>query len=133
MLIASSRMMVGATNSQAMERSERPRTARPTLGGVALATRSAMASISGIRILAPAASPTFTAGDAVAGVTTTDTRMLDLAFFLEDRSPVLDQAIQRFLGRALVGDDIVMHALLHGLQQRGIGRLLPEVLHTAHR
>ena len=36
MLIASSSTIVGAMNSQAMARSESPRTMRPALGGVAL-------------------------------------------------------------------------------------------------
>src|SRR5947209_962866 len=59
--------------------------------------------------------------------------VVDLAFFLEDLGPVDDELVQGLLGRALIGDDIVMETLLHRLEQRGIGRLLPEVLDILHR
>src|SRR5690242_16589840 len=115
MLIASSRIIVGATKSQAIERSDRPRMVRPTLGGVALASPGSC-GISGCLVRRCRRGSLL--------------KKLELAFFLEDRSPVLDQAVQCFLGCALVGHDIVMHALLHGLEERGVGRLLPEVLHV---
>ena len=44
-----------------------------------------------------------------------------------------DQLVERLLRRALVGDHVVVQPLLHRLQQLGVGRLLPEVLHLAHR
>ena len=56
----------------------------------------------------------------------------DLAFVLEDLGPVLDSVSSASLRRALVGDDVVMHALLHRLQQLGVGRLGPEILHDRH-
>src|SRR5258708_627345 len=58
---------------------------------------------------------------------------LDLAFFLEDLLPILDQEIERFLRRPLVGYDVVMDALLHVEQQFCVGRLGPEVLDDIHR
>src|ERR1700680_330979 len=48
-------------------------------------------------------------------------RSVDLAFFLEDLLPVLDEKIESLLRRPLVGDDIVMHALLHVEEQLGVG------------
>jgi hypothetical protein len=41
------------------------------------------------------------------------------AFFLERGVPVGNQAVERFLCRAVAGDDIVMQRFLRGLQQRG--------------
>ena len=60
------------------------------------------------------------------------TRHLILPSSLKIFGPVLDQQVERFLGRALVGDDIVVDALLHGEHELGVGRLLPEVLDPAH-
>ncbi len=52
---------------------------------------------------------------------------LELALVLEDLGPVLDQLVEGFLGRALIGNDVIMQALLHGKQQFGVGRLLPRL------
>ncbi len=56
-----------------------------------------------------------------------------LALFLEDFGPILDQLVKRLLRRALVGNDVVMHPLLHVEQELRIRRLGPEVLHDRHR
>ncbi len=58
--------------------------------------------------------------------------LLELAFFLEDTGPVHNQPVQGLFGCALIGNDIIMKPLLHGLQQRSVSRLLPEVLDAAH-
>src|SRR5438132_13711555 len=56
-----------------------------------------------------------------------------LALFLEDGFPVFHQPVERFLRGPLVGDHVVMHALLLGLQELGVGGLGPEVDHHTHR
>src|SRR6266571_4732783 len=56
-----------------------------------------------------------------------------LAFFLEDGFPVFHQPVERFLRGALVGDYVVMHALLLRLQELRVGGLGPEVDHHTHR
>src|SRR3954467_36420 len=56
-----------------------------------------------------------------------------LALFLEDGFPVFHQPVERLLRGALVGDYVVMHALLLGLQQLGVGGLGPEVDDHTHR
>src|SRR5437762_12615228 len=54
--------------------------------------------------------------------------LLQLAVFLEDFFPVLLERVECGLRRALAGDDVVMHAVLHREQQLRVGRLGPEVL-----
>src|SRR5271163_5275235 len=56
-----------------------------------------------------------------------------LALLLKDLGPVLDQLIQRLLRRSLVGNDVIVHALLHVEQELRVRRLGPEVLHDRHR
>src|SRR5437868_7251486 len=98
MLIASSRSIVGPTNSHAIARSERPRirTAAPT--GVACAARVTMTA-------------GFCIGDSWVGAE--GGRLLRLAVVLEDLLPIDHQRIECLLRGALVGDHVIMHALLH--------------------
>src|SRR5688572_7857085 len=113
MLMARSRIIVGVMNSQAIARSESPFMRRATRGGVASARPSAICAICDIGCLhrdVPAA-PARRAGTASQG----GTSLLDFAFFLEDGSPIFDQFVQSFLGRALIGHDIIVQALLHRL------------------
>ena len=56
----------------------------------------------------------------------------ELAVFLEDLGPVLDQEVERLLGGALVRHDIVVDARLHRLHQLRVGRLSPEIDDFAH-
>ena len=159
-LIASSRMIVGEMNSQAMAVSDRPRIRPARAGGVALAAVSAILSnavaiVTYVKSPHPALRhppprnagegkitdffllPVLTGRRCPEGpkfiLVLASRDLLDLAFFLEDRRPVLDQLVERFLGRALVGHDIVMQPLLRRLHQRGISRLLPEVLDARYR
>src|SRR5215470_3408974 len=107
MLMARRRRTVGAMKSQAMARSERPRTRRANAAGVRRAARSTRPSRSMVA--------------------------LELAVVLEDLGPVLDQVVERLLGGPLVGDDVVVDPLLHREEELSIGRLGPEVLHDLHR
>src|SRR5262249_38964306 len=141
MLIASSNRIVGAMKIHATMRSERPRTRLAKLSGVARAAASAArSSIDEVvsvttgfplgtscicSILRPApfkaqGGPGRTSG-------------LHLAVVFVDFGPVGDEAVEGFLRGALTGDDIIVEALLRGLQQRGVARLGPEVLHDRHR
>src|SRR5690349_23285406 len=99
MLIASSSSIVGATNSQAIARSERPRMRSATPAGVAWAARATRAA----GLLMPCFAWAWPS--------------LRLAVVLEDLLPVDHQCIERLLGGALVGHDVIMHALLHRQQQ----------------
>src|SRR5438477_6620213 len=56
-----------------------------------------------------------------------------LALFLEDGFPIFHQPVERFLRGPLVGDHVVMHALLLGLQELGVGALGPQADSHAHR
>src|SRR5260221_9594843 len=57
----------------------------------------------------------------------------ELAVFLEDLGPVLDEEIKSFLRRTLVRDHVVMDPLLHVEEERGIGWLGPEIDDDLHR
>src|SRR6266852_647200 len=98
--------------SQAIARSESPRTRR--------------ASGSGVTRAAPSSS-TWASIDVMPG------RLFDLAVVLEDFLPVHDERIEGFLRAALVGDHIIVGSLLHGKQQLRVRRLRPEVDHHVHR
>ena len=43
-----------------------------------------------------------------------------LPCYLEDLRPILDQLIESLLRRAFVGDDVVMHPLLHVEEELGV-------------
>src|SRR6266702_6242543 len=129
MLIASSSRMVGRMNSHAIVLSDRPRARAATRTG------------------APASRPVVEKGlfadmpDSFKRTGATPLTLapvqfgntLVLAFGLEDLVPVLDEQIERFLGRALISHDKVMHALLHVEQQFGIRGVRPEALDDRHR
>src|ERR1700757_52373 len=160
MLIASSSTIVGAMKSQAIERSESPLARRVTQSGDAEATRSASEGTGVISVMAamitarcyeglpnwpplpsrcpsPGLSPSrFAEGDSGTGERIRGRqggRLVQLAVVFEDLLPVLDEGIERLLRRALVGDDVVMDALLLGQQELGVGRFGPEVDDLAHR
>src|SRR5260221_8887301 len=130
MLIAKRRRIVGAMNSQAMARSERPRTRRASRAGVAAAVRVIMDGVVTVSFIAwfrprlPGTRP-LPRSLCGRGRRRMAPASLDLAVVLEHLLPVLDQRIERFLGGALVGDDVVVDALLLVEQELGIGRLSP--------
>src|SRR5262245_32561320 len=107
MLIASSRAIVGAMNSHATERSPSVRRRRASTAGVASAIRSATVALAEELLIAgsaPAAPPRLSpelSGESRLMQASAD--LEDLAFVLEDGGPVLDQRVERFLRRALVG------------------------------
>jgi hypothetical protein len=112
MLIASNRI-VGAMNSQAMALSERPRTCgrrgadrrspgRPDSADVARIHGSSTVLHGKSGLAAPIQ------GEGAALACVQGRSRLRLAVFLEDLGPVLHQAVERLLGRALVGDDVVV-------------------------
>src|SRR5258706_15034383 len=115
MLIASSSRIVGLMNSQAIARSDNPvsRVRRP---GPARATEILgiwqMLTLSFTTMI-----PEFVRRASAIGVgalrVEASVGSVDLAGFLEVLGPVLDQAVERLLRRALVGDDIVVDAFLH--------------------
>src|SRR5688572_14865876 len=129
MLIAKSKMIVGVMKSQAIDRSDSPRTRLASPGGVVVASPSAMCAICDMVANLGRRLPPPHGGDNRPGRSET---LLDLAFFLENSCPIFDQLVQRLFGCALIGDYIIMQTLLHGLEERRIGRLLPEVLHASH-
>src|SRR5689334_5815975 len=124
MLIASNSAIVGVTNSQAMVRSDSPRTRRTgrdlagslAPGNVACSDCTIVVILSiGLACQAP---PRHRSGEPVGGASVPPLLRGDLlALFLEDLGPVLDEKIERLLRRTLVGNDVVMHALLHVEQQ----------------
>src|SRR4030095_6368386 len=56
-----------------------------------------------------------------------------LARVLEVARPVLDETVERLLRRALVGNHVIVDALLHVEQQSRVDRLRPEILDHFHR
>src|SRR5882757_11000896 len=144
-LIASSSTIVGVMKSHARALSDKPRTRRttPCCRGTAPhvirdeALKSFMAS-------AGPDAPRSSASKEGPGIaeknglererTALQAAILELlALFLEDGFPIFHQPVERLLRGPLVGDNVVMHALLFGLQELGVGRLGPEVDHHAHR
>src|SRR5438046_6722871 len=144
-LIASSSTIVGVMKSHARALSDKPRTRRtkPGCRGTAPyvirdeALKSFMAS-------AGPDAPRSSASEQSPGIaeknglererTALQAAILELlALFLEDGFPIFHQPVERFLRSPLVGDHVVMHALLLGLQELRVGGLGPEVDHHAHR
>src|ERR1700726_3010455 len=130
MLIASSSSTGGVMNSQAIARSDIPPNRNASRRGVRATARSA-------RVLMWVLS--FTDRDALEEMVSRSKRSGDpwliklyLTLFLEHLLPILDQKIERFLRRALVGAPVVMDALLHVEQLFRIGGLRPEVLDDIH-
>src|SRR5271168_1263555 len=121
MLIASKSSIVGRMNSQATARSDSPLTRPATAVGVRKATPSAMplalfVTVMTLPAYGPIESPRRLATPGTgfglkAGPTLTRSGRI-LAFLFEDLDPVLDQRVERLLRRALVGDDIVVDAVL---------------------
>src|SRR5215204_1374316 len=58
--------------------------------------------------------------------------LLAAAVFLERRVPIGSQRIERFLGRAGIAGHVRIDALVELLQQFGIFRNRPEILHLEH-
>src|ERR1700689_3605052 len=138
MLIARSNSIVGRINSQATTRSDSPLARPPTIAGFRKAIPSAMPlALFVTDIACPLVDLSRLPGEYVAGdgfQRTTVTRSgRILAFLLENLDPVLDQRVERLLRSALVGDDVIMDAVLHVEEERDVQRLGPEVLDHAHR
>src|SRR3982074_1968095 len=129
MLIASSSSTDGVMNSQAMARSDIPRNRNATRRGVRATARSARLLMLDLWFTDRTRPKRRSPGDGTGDLHLIE---LDLTLFLEHLLPILDQKIEGFLGRPLVGDDVVMDALLHIEQQCRIGGLRPEVLHHIH-
>ena len=120
--MASSSNIVGAMNSQATPRSRkaahapcqrrralRGRQPRPRVRASMRWCRSRQASAAQVRhVEAPSRAMLARRRGRSCGRDAAS----DLAVVLEDFGPVLDQAVERFLGGALAGDDIVVEALL---------------------
>ena len=113
-LIARSKMIVGVMKSQAIERSDNPRTRLAIPGGVVAASPLAMCAISDMGANLGCRLPSPSGEDNRLGSYRT---LLDLAFFLEDGGPIFDQLVQGFFRRALVGHNIIMQTLLHCLEE----------------
>src|SRR5882672_4301283 len=143
-LIASSSTIVGVMKSHARALSDKPRTRRtkPGCRGTAPyvirdeALKSFMAS-------AGPDAPRSSASEESPGIaeknglererTALQAAILELlALFLEDGFPIFHQPVERFLRSPLVGDHVVMHALLLGLQELRVGGFRPEVDHHTH-
>src|SRR6516164_4592149 len=130
-LIASKSAIVGATNSQAMPRSDRPRTRFGALKRTCSPMRPAPVSgwIIAVIVFCSVSAASVRIGKISPGQRRGD-RLFELqpllrghllALLLEDLGPVLDQEIEGLLRGALVGDHIVMHPLLHVEQQLCVG------------
>src|SRR4051812_31564814 len=102
MLIASSSTIVGAMKSHAIARSDRPRIRRASGAGVAWAARRARGSMA---LICEVGNRVDSGWRAVRRASPIVNGSLQLAVFLEDLLPVGEQAVERFLRGALVGDD----------------------------
>ena len=137
MLIARSNSIVGRMKSQATARSDSPRSrhcrrrrpeGHPSAMPLALFVTDhdlpACGPIESPRRVAPPGRVQRTNRRAVRRI---------LAFLLEHLDPVLDQQVERLLRSALVGDDVIVDAVLHVEEERDVERLGPEILDHAHR
>src|ERR1700722_19428739 len=137
MLIARRNSIVGRIKSQATARSDRPRTGT-AVAGARKASPSAMPlALFVTDLTCPlvdlSSSPADRAAEDGLGEPSVTRSGGIFAFLLEHFHPVLDQRVERLLRRALVGDDVIVHAVLHVEEKGNVQRLRPEVLDHAHR
>src|SRR6266850_7236619 len=134
-LIASSRTMVGATNSQVMTRSDRP----ADTGAVArrsAGTELGMVSTSGWKRAGTIpARPLHCAGTganpaAIRAIRPSNSVVLAVRF--ENVLPLFDYVVERALRRAFALNDVDVEVLLAAVEQFGVHRLLPEMPHFEH-
>src|SRR5271166_1616825 len=114
MLIASSRAIVGRMKSQAIDRSDRPRTRLAIGAAVRMAMLSISVGVTFVPFIRPLGrhqvSPGRSAPRERLGFRRGEPRARlrrIFAFLFEDFLPVLDQRVERLLGCAFVSDNVV--------------------------